>query len=121
VRRYHKRTAAGAVKGHNCEAAYGSTGITDKEEQCMLIIEKLHKRTSLMSKKKNELVDHIMFLEHNNNVLNDTLNQQAENFKAIQSEQFQKLDKKSFKVDLGYTETLAVKLVDIEDELLNKL
>lgn len=52
----------------------------------MLIIEKVHKRTSLMSKKKKELVDHIMFLEHNNNVLNDTLNQQAENFKILLKE-----------------------------------
>ena len=48
-----------------------------------MLIEKVHKRTSLMSSKKKDLVDHIMYLEHNNNVLNDTLNQQAENFKKV--------------------------------------
>jgi hypothetical protein len=85
----------------------------------MLQIEKEHKRSTLMSSKKKDLVDQIMYLEHNNNVLNDRVNQQAENFKTIQREAFNKLDKKSFKVDIGYTETLAVRLVDVEDELLN--
>lgn len=33
---------------------------------------------------------------------------------------YQELEKKSFKVDLGYTETDAVKLVDIEDILINQ-
>lgn len=33
---------------------------------------------------------------------------------------FEELDKLSFKVDLGYTETSAVRLVDIEDMLINQ-
>lgn len=33
---------------------------------------------------------------------------------------YQELEKKSFKVDLGYTETDAVRLVDIEDILINQ-
>ena len=33
---------------------------------------------------------------------------------------YQELEKKSFKVDLGYTETDAVRLVDIEDILVNQ-
>lgn len=32
---------------------------------------------------------------------------------------FEELDKKSFPVDMGHTETKAVRLVDIEDALLN--
>lgn len=49
----------------------------------MLIIEKEHKRSSLMSSKKKDLVDQLMWVEHNNNVLHDTINQQSENFKKI--------------------------------------
>ena len=85
----------------------------------MLQIEKEHKRSSLMSSKKKDLVEQIMYLEHNNNALNDRVNQQVENFKIIQKEAFHKLDQKSFVVDLGHTETLAVRLVDVEDELPN--
>lgn len=33
---------------------------------------------------------------------------------------YQELEKKSFKVDLGYTETDAVRLVDVEDILVNQ-
>lgn len=33
---------------------------------------------------------------------------------------YQELEKESFKVDLGYTETDAVRLVDIEDILINQ-
>ena len=33
---------------------------------------------------------------------------------------YQELEKKSFKVDLGYTETDAVRLIDIEDILVNQ-
>jgi hypothetical protein len=33
---------------------------------------------------------------------------------------YQELEKKSFKADLGYTETDAVRLVDIEDILINQ-
>lgn len=33
---------------------------------------------------------------------------------------YQELEKKSFKVDLGYAETDAVKLVDVEDILVNQ-
>lgn len=51
----------------------------------MLQIEKEHKKSSLMSKKKSELVEHIMWLEHNNNVMHDTLNTQADNFIKLTS------------------------------------
>lgn len=33
---------------------------------------------------------------------------------------YQELEKKSFKVDLGYTETDAIRLVDVEDILVNQ-
>lgn len=33
---------------------------------------------------------------------------------------FNELDKLSFKVDIGYTETAVVRLVDIEDMLINQ-
>nr|WP_288829951.1 DUF551 domain-containing protein [uncultured Clostridium sp.] len=52
----------------------------------MLQIEKEHKRSTLMTAKKKVLVDQIMYLEHNNNVLHNTLNQQAENFNALQQQ-----------------------------------
>ncbi|MBW4847983.1 MAG: DUF551 domain-containing protein [Lachnospiraceae bacterium] len=39
-----------------------------------------------MTAKKKVLVDQIMYLEHNNNVLHNTLNQQAENFNALQQQ-----------------------------------
>lgn len=51
-----------------------------------LQIEKEHKRSTLMTAKKKVLVDQIMYLEHNNNVLHNTLNQQAENFNALQQQ-----------------------------------
>lgn len=52
----------------------------------MLQIEKEHKRSTLMSAKKKDLADQVMRLEHNNNVLEDTINQQVENFKLIEQQ-----------------------------------
>ena len=52
----------------------------------MLQIEKEHKRSTLMTAKKKDLVDQIMYLEHNNNVLHDTLDQQAENIYTLQQQ-----------------------------------
>ena len=52
----------------------------------MLQIEKEHKRSTLMTAKKKDLVDQIMYLEHNNNVLHNTLNQQAENSNTLQQQ-----------------------------------
>lgn len=49
----------------------------------MLITDKIHKQSSLMTSKKKDLVEHIMLIEHNNKVLQDTLDQQAENFKKL--------------------------------------
>jgi hypothetical protein len=40
----------------------------------------IHRRSSLMTTDKKELVDHIMLLEHNYQAAQDRLNQQAENF-----------------------------------------
>lgn len=42
----------------------------------MMIIEKEHKQSALMSRTKKQLVEHIMYIEHNNNALNETINQQ---------------------------------------------
>ena len=39
----------------------------------MMIIEKEHKKSTLMSKKKEDLVNQIMWLEHNNNALQQQL------------------------------------------------
>lgn len=46
-------------------------------------IEKVHRRSALMCRSKKDLVEHIMCLEHNNNVLHKTINQQVENFKTV--------------------------------------
>lgn len=48
----------------------------------MMLIEKEHKKSSLMSQKKEELVKHIMWLEHNNNALHSMLDTQAKNFQT---------------------------------------
>jgi len=72
-----------------------------------------------MSSNKKDLVEQIMRLKHNNNVLEDTINQQVINFKKIQKDAFCNLDSKSFTVDTGHNETDIVRLVDVEDELLN--
>lgn len=45
----------------------------------MFRIEKEHKKSTLMSMKKEELVERIMFLEHNNNVLHERIEIQARN------------------------------------------
>lgn len=62
-------------------------------------IEFLHKRSTLMSRKKEELVRQIMYLEHNNNALNEMNIQQAKNF--------EKLEKQAIK--------------DFADKVLNKI
>lgn len=49
-------------------------------------IEKEHKKETLMKWKKEKLVDLILTLEHNNNVLHDTVDTQAENFKKMVEE-----------------------------------
>lgn len=49
----------------------------------MLQIEKEHKWSTLIHKQKKDLADQIMYLEHNNNVLNDRINQQAVNFNKL--------------------------------------
>lgn len=43
-----------------------------------------HKKLSLMSQKKEELVKHIMYLEHNVNALQQTIDTQAENFPLLE-------------------------------------
>lgn len=86
----------------------------------MLQIEKEHKYSTLMSSKKKDLVKQIMYLEHNNNVLHNTINQQADNFKVLQRGIYHKLDRKSFTLDYGHNQTRAVRLVDIEGELLQE-
>jgi actin-related protein len=81
-------------------------------------IEKEHKRSTLMSKTKEDLVNQIVRLEYNNNALSNTINQQCINFKKIQHDTFRELESKAFTVDSGQNETDVVRLVDIEDELL---
>ena len=49
-------------------------------------LEKEHKKTSLMCKKKEELAKEIMRLEHNVNVLNERLNVQANAIKHYEQE-----------------------------------
>lgn len=49
-------------------------------------LEKEHKKTSLMSKKKEELVKEVSRLEHNVNVLNERLNVQASAIKQYEQE-----------------------------------
>lgn len=49
-------------------------------------LEKEHKKTSLMCKKKEELVKEIMRLEHNVNVMNERLNNQANAIKQYEQE-----------------------------------
>ena len=49
-------------------------------------LEKEHKKTSLMCKKKEELAKEIMRLEHNVNALNESLHNQANAFKYYEQE-----------------------------------
>ena len=49
-------------------------------------IEKEHKQRTLMRWSKRELVEHIMVLEHNNNVLHETIHQQFINFSEMMKE-----------------------------------
>lgn len=49
-------------------------------------LEKEHKKTSLMCKKKEELVREIMRLEHNVNVMNERLNVQADAIEHYEQE-----------------------------------
>ena len=49
-------------------------------------LEKEHKKSSLMCKKKEELVKEIMRLEHNVNVMNERLNNQANAVKKYEQE-----------------------------------
>lgn len=49
-------------------------------------LEKEHKKSSLMCKKKEELVKEIMRLEHNVNVMNERLNVQANAIKHYEQE-----------------------------------
>lgn len=44
-----------------------------------------------MSAKKKDLVDQVMWLEHNNNVLNNTLDQQAKNFEVLKGDLIEKV------------------------------
>lgn len=46
-------------------------------------IEKEHRKSTLMSWTKDALTDYIMCLEHNNNVLHDTIDKQAQNWIQI--------------------------------------
>lgn len=50
-------------------------------------IEKEHRKSTLMSWEKQQLVELIMCLEHNNNVLHDTIDQQAMNFEKLLGEE----------------------------------
>lgn len=49
-------------------------------------IEKEHRKSTLMSWEKQQLVELIMCLEHNNNELNERLDQQAINFEKLSAE-----------------------------------
>jgi len=49
-------------------------------------LEKEHKKSSLMCKKKEELVKEIMRLEHNVNVMNERLNVQADAIEHYEQE-----------------------------------
>lgn len=49
-------------------------------------IEKEHKQSTLMKWSKQELVEQIMLLEHNNNALHETINQQFVNFSEMLKE-----------------------------------
>lgn len=56
----------------------------------MVLIEKEHKESVLMNWTKKRLVEHIMCLEHNNNVLQDTVNTQYENYLKLVADAEQK-------------------------------
>lgn len=56
----------------------------------MLQIEKEHREFVLMNWTKKRLVEQIMCLEHNNNVLQDTVNTQYENYLKLVADAEQK-------------------------------
>lgn len=60
-----------------------SRAIHPEERRRGMKIEKEHKKETLMNWKKEKLVDWVLALEHNNNVLHDTVDTQAENFKKM--------------------------------------
>lgn len=56
----------------------------------MVQIEKEHRESVLMNWTKKRLVEQIMCLEHNNNVLQDTVNTQYENYLKLVADAEQK-------------------------------
>lgn len=56
----------------------------------MVQIEKEHRESVLMNWTKKRLVEQIMCLEHNNNVLHDTVNTQYENYLKLVADAEQK-------------------------------
>lgn len=61
-------------------------GVNEGSRYMVYELEKEHKKSSLMCKKKEELVKEIMRLEHNVNVMNERLNVQANAIKHYEQE-----------------------------------
>lgn len=64
----------------------GLIGANEGSRYMVYELEKEHKKSSLMCKKKEELVKEIMRLEHNANVMNERLNNQANAIKHYEQE-----------------------------------
>lgn len=57
--------------------------VTTVQERTVNRMMKLHKKSTLMNWTRRELVDHIMMLEHNNQVMEETFEQQYKNCMQI--------------------------------------
>ena len=82
----------------------------------MMNLEKEHKRSTIMSAKKKELVDQIMWLEHNNNVLNNTLDQQAKNFEVLKGGLIEKV-RSMPKTDIKMPDDSVIYYLPLDDVL----
>lgn len=78
-------------------------------------LEKEHKKSSLMCKKKEELVKEIMRLEHNVNVMNERLNNQANAIKHYEQESRAKaIDEFAERLKWEYENSIGVPKTEID-------
>lgn len=79
-------------------------------------LEKEHKKSSLMCKKKEELVKEIMRLEHNVNVMNERLNNQANAIKNYEQESRNKaIDELTKRFKVWMLENDGLSKIDIQE------
>lgn len=87
--------------------ALGLIGANEGSRYMVYELEKEHKKSSLMCKKKEELVKEIMRLEHNVNVMNERLNNQANAIKHYEQKSRAKaIEEFAEKISLEISESI---------------